>query len=298
MLSKQIVGVEFSPSVLYGVKVLFKGKKVEDVKWTKIDLKEGWFEQSKIIDLEALRNALIDMTQKLNINRTLDAVTCVYSPVAMSNVFTLPVKNARELFEYLELEADKIVPLPLSILNVDYYFLEKGKDSSKVLLAFAKKEIVYKYRDLMIHAGLRLKSVSVRSVALTNFALYALGMKSIPIDNYIFLDANEEVLSYSILNGLSVVTCRDIPLGRGLFVDDVIEFLDKELKTQNLNLKDFTFVITKRAEENITDFINKFANLSKEDVKKIKLFEFVDDFDKNEPCIDIAVGLTLQELKK
>ncbi len=292
------MGIEFAPSILYGAKVTFKGKKIEDVKWAEVQLEDGWFEQSKLLDIEAVRNALIDVVSKLEVTKTLDVVTCVYSPVAMTNVVNLPVKSSKELFEYLELEADKLVPLPLSILNIDYYFLEKKRGSSKVLLAFAKKEIVYKYRDLVLHAGLRLKSVSVRCVALTNVALYSLNMGTIPPDKYLFLDSNGEVLSYSIIDGVSVINCRDVPIRGAISIEDILEFIKKEFDLYNLDASDFSIVATKRILEELPDYIGEFKKITKKDVKKMKLFEFVENFDKTDPCIDVTVGLTLQELRK
>jgi len=290
--------VEFSPSVLYGAKVTFKGKKINNIDWAEVNLEKGWFEHSKILNIKAVRDALAELVSKLNIKKALDVVTCVYSPVAMANVVNLPVKNSAELLEYLELEADKIVPLPLSILNVDYYFLEKKKRESRVLLAFAKKEIVYKYRDLVLHVGLKLKSVSVRCVALTNLALYGLGLGSIPKDRYIFLDTNGEVLSYSIIDNKDVLSCRDIPITGVISFEDVVDFMERELDPTGLDFSDFTIVGTKRMVSELPDYVERFEKLSEKDAKKMSLFEFVEDFDKTNPCIDVTVGLTLQELRK
>lgn len=283
---------------MYGAKVTFKGKKVNDIKWAEVRLGDGWFEQSKLLNLEAVRDALAEVVSQLKVKKTLDVVTCVYSPVAMTSVVNLPVKNSKELFEYLELEADKIVPLPLSILNVDYYFVEKKKRSSKVLLAFAKKEIVYKYRDLALHVGLKLKSVSVRCVALTNLALYSLNRGSIPQDKYIFLDTNGEVLSYSVIDEKSIINCRDIPVRGVISLDDILEFMEKELEAYGLDFSDFVVVGTKRMLEELPEYVDRFRDLTGRDIKKVKLFEFVENFDKTDPCIDVTVGLTLQELRK
>lgn len=84
-----------------------------------------------------------------------------------SRTFTVPVKVESHLKDAVEVEVDQYIPIPLSLLYVDYEIIERSKDNLTVMLSAVPKLLVDSCIKAAKAAGLRpiLVEPSINSVA-------------------------------------------------------------------------------------------------------------------------------------
>lgn len=87
-----------------------------------------------------------------------------------SSIISVPAANEKELKAAIELQAKKLIPVPLEEISLDSKTIdsgagEGGKKVTKVLLTGAPKTLVSRYLDLMKKIGLELISLETEAFA-------------------------------------------------------------------------------------------------------------------------------------
>jgi type IV pilus assembly protein PilM len=89
-----------------------------------------------------------------------------------SSILNVPSGNEKEIKEAVELQAKKLVPLPLEEVSLDTKIIDKvekgkvdGKPSTRVLVTAAPKTLVNKYVEIFKQAGLDLVSLETEAFA-------------------------------------------------------------------------------------------------------------------------------------
>lgn len=89
-----------------------------------------------------------------------------------SSIFNVPSGNDKELKEAVEVQAKKLIPMPLEEVALDTKVIDKtdksataGKSSSRVLVTAAPKTLVTKYVEIFKQAGLELISLETEAFA-------------------------------------------------------------------------------------------------------------------------------------
>ncbi|HVM90664.1 MAG TPA: type IV pilus assembly protein PilM [Verrucomicrobiae bacterium] len=89
-----------------------------------------------------------------------------------SSILNVPTGNEKEIKEAVEIQAKKLVPLPLEEVSLDTKIIDKiekgkadGKPSTRVLVTAAPKTLVTKYVEIFKQAGLDLVSLETEAFA-------------------------------------------------------------------------------------------------------------------------------------
>jgi type IV pilus assembly protein PilM len=91
------------------------------------------------------------------------AVAALPISSVFSSILSVPTTNDKELKEAVQLQAKKLIPLPLEEVSLDTKVIDKtekgadgGKPSTRVLVTAAPKTLVSKYVEIFKQAGLEL----------------------------------------------------------------------------------------------------------------------------------------------
>ena len=116
---------------------------------------------------------------------TRQAVAGLPAASVFSSIITVP-GTGKDVAEAVQLEAKKILPLPVEETILDWRVLgdevDKTKKSSQILLTAAPKELVKKYLDIFKGAGLNLISLETETFALVR-SLVGIDKSAIAIIN-------------------------------------------------------------------------------------------------------------------
>jgi len=99
------------------------------------------------------------------------AVAALPISSVFSSIISVPSSNEKELNETIQLQAKKLIPVPLDEISLDHKVVdtsaggEGSKKTTKVLLTGAPKSLVQKYMTLSKKAGLELISLETEAFA-------------------------------------------------------------------------------------------------------------------------------------
>lgn len=100
------------------------------------------------------------------------AVSALPISSVFSSILNVPTGNEKELKEAVEVQAKKLIPMPLEEVALDTKIIDKiekgqagGKPSTRVLLTAAPKTLVSKYVEIFKQAGLELISLETEAFA-------------------------------------------------------------------------------------------------------------------------------------
>jgi len=85
-----------------------------------------------------------------------------------TRVVTLPGMSPKEVSKAVKWEAQQYIPMEIEAVNFDYQIIEEAKDTLKILLVAAPKEVVAKITDIVKQAGLEPMSIETTIQALSH----------------------------------------------------------------------------------------------------------------------------------
>ncbi len=162
-----IIGLEIEPSFVKAALVRKKGG-YELIGWEIFELPEGVVKNTGIADIDTLLRTLIKIPPKFNIKNP-EVAYCITGPTNCAiRIIEVPYIDSNEIDLNLPTELDKYVPFSIKEIYYDYHIIAKNKNSSKIIVAVALKEIVNDYANILEKAGMIPKIADLSSLALYN----------------------------------------------------------------------------------------------------------------------------------
>jgi type IV pilus assembly protein PilM len=161
-------GLDIGYTSVRAVELQKKGKLVHLASYGEAPIKEGVFSHENI-NVEQLAFAIKQVTQnsKLGPIKSKQVICALPEEDTFAKNFQLPSMDDSELEEVVKFELEKIVPLPINDLYIDFKRVKTGTKEEKdnILAVAAKKSIIHTYMDALKKADLEVMALDVEPSA-------------------------------------------------------------------------------------------------------------------------------------
>lgn len=162
------LGIDLGLSGIKLVELLNEKGRARLVTYAYADLPTSGLEKPLTEDTDRIANIIKKMAAKA---RSTTKRTIAALPVSsvFSSVISVPAANEKELKEAIQLQAKKLIPVPLEDITLDYKTIdttgEGGKKVTRVLMTGAPKNLVNRYVEIFKKSGLDLISLETEAFA-------------------------------------------------------------------------------------------------------------------------------------
>jgi type IV pilus assembly protein PilM len=167
--AQKMIGLDIGTRFIKGVVLEKSGDQFSLQAYACEPIMGNAFAERDIKDFEAVSHALKKLKLSLKIKNKDVAIAVAGSTVLNKIVFMDPGQSDHELESQIELEADSLIPYPLSEVYIDFEELpdsETNNGKVEVLLSAVHKELIDRRITLLGEVGYEAKIVDVESYAL------------------------------------------------------------------------------------------------------------------------------------
>lgn len=180
-----------------------------------------------------------------------------------SRTFTLPIKQESSLKDAVELEAEQYIPMPLSMLYVDYSIISRNKEELTVLMAAVPRTIVD--RMIEITQSLNLEIVMIEpSINAVARVLKATEEGHLPT---LIIDVGPATTDVAVLDG-SIRVTGGLGIGGNTFTLDIAKKLNVALENAH-QLKVLSGLSAGPRQAKITDALTPSLQRILTEVRKV-----------------------------
>lgn len=142
------------------------GGKPSLVTYGDIQLDEKLLLTDSEIDLQKLSNAVKQLAEDAKVT-TKNVVASLNATQSYTAVITTPRLNRNELAESIKFQADKVIPMSIDQVKLDWAIINDDPNSEElqILLVAAPNNIANKYLSIVQNAGLELLALEINSIA-------------------------------------------------------------------------------------------------------------------------------------
>ena len=199
-----IIGIEIEPSAIKAALVRKKGG-YELINWELFELPEGVVKSTGITDIDTLLKNLIKIPVKFDLKNPQVAFSVSGPTNSAIRILELPYIDADEIELNLPMELDKYIPFSVKEVFYDYQIIEKSKNTSKVIVAVALKELVNDYANILEKAGMTPVVADINCLALYN--VYEVNYQESSVSAIV--NIAENVINCNIVKGKQPLYMRD-----------------------------------------------------------------------------------------
>jgi len=239
--SSSVVGIDIGLSAVKVAEIIeTKPGTYKLVKYASVPLSEGALIEDEIQKEDEIIEALQSAVIEANIDTT-NACISISGPNTIVRKLQLAGGTDEEIEDQVLWEAEQYLPFDIDSSTVSYHlFGENIGGGVDVLMVGAKNDVIYRYKDLVEHSGMRVKVVDVDAVAITNVFehLYLEEMED-PNFSRIIMDIGAQKTSFIIHKKGILAFCKEINIGGSMITEEIqrqlgLNFLEAEgLKTQS-----------------------------------------------------------------
>ena len=169
---KELIAIQFGESFL---KLL--SAQVTDSGWK---IKDCALEELKDLTDERIIEVIKDYVQK-KAHKGLEIIVLVPRAMVTVKYLDLPTSDSKELQHMIGIQALRQIPYSADEIVYDYGLLHTDQSGyTNALIAIVKKEVVYRYLDLLEKAGVQPKSVELDSLAMVEAVIYCNNVQKDP----------------------------------------------------------------------------------------------------------------------
>lgn len=206
-----MIGIEIEPSSIKAALVRKKGG-YELIGWEIFELPEGVIKATGIVDMDTLLKHLVKIPAKFDLKNP-EVAFSISGPTNSSvRIIDVPYVSANEIELNLPMELDKYIPFTVKEVYYDYHIIEKtekikhkNKNSTKILVAVAVKELVNDYYNLIEKAGMIPQVADISSLALYN--VYTVNYSEPTVSTIV--NIGETVINSAIVQGKTPLYIRE-----------------------------------------------------------------------------------------
>jgi type IV pilus assembly protein PilM len=129
----------------------------------------------------------------------------------------------RKVDEAIEFEIENHVPFAIDEMVIDYHVSQSTKESSKVLVVYARKGLFVKYLTMLNNINLDPRYICMEGVELAN--LTVLGM-SPPDTSFALVDIGHSKTTVTVCRGKKLIYTRTIGIAGQLFTEAIQQKLN------------------------------------------------------------------------
>ncbi|WP_281320933.1 pilus assembly protein PilM [Thermodesulfovibrio sp. 1176] len=201
-----MIGIEIEPSAIKSALVRKKGG-YELLNWEIFELPEGVVKSTGIADIDTLLKNLIKIPAKFELKNPQVAFSISGPTNSAIRILELPYIDENEIELNLPMELDKYIPFSVKEVFYDYQIIEKSKNknTSKVIVAVALKELVNDYANILEKAGMIPLVADISCLALYN--VYEVNYQEPSVSAIV--NIAENVINFNIVKGRQPLYIRD-----------------------------------------------------------------------------------------
>jgi len=177
LFSKKILGIDIGTSIIKLVELSRRAGKIRLENYGQIQSTAIYEKPFKVFEKNILLLSSEEISREIGsvIEETgIKTRKCIFSIPDFSSFFTsfeLPPMTVEELYQAVEAEARRHVPLPLSEVTLDWQLIEgipsdKKKSRLKILLVAVPNEIINQYKSIVSNLNLELVALEAEVFAL------------------------------------------------------------------------------------------------------------------------------------
>jgi len=201
-----MIGIEIEPSAIKSALVRKKGG-YELLNWEIFELPEGVVKSTGIADVDTLLKNLIKIPAKFELKNPQVAFSISGPTNSAIRILELPYIDEDEIELNLPIELDKYIPFSVKEVFYDYQIIEKSKNknTSKVIVAVALKELVNDYANILEKSGMIPLVADISCLALYN--VYEVNYQESSVSAIV--NIAENVINFNIVKGRQPLYIRD-----------------------------------------------------------------------------------------
>lgn len=215
-----IIGIEIEPSSIKAALVRKKGG-YELIGWEIFELPEGVVKSTGIADTDTLLKNLIKIPAKFELKNPLVAFSISGPTNSAIRIIDVPYIDNSEIELNLPLELDKYIPFTVKEVYFDYHVIEKqkNKNSTKILVAVALKELVNDYSNILERAGMTPQIADISTLAFYN--VYEVNYSEQTVAAIV--NIGESVISFAIVKGKQPLYMRESINAYNIPIENAVE---------------------------------------------------------------------------
>ncbi|MBK9293199.1 MAG: type IV pilus assembly protein PilM [Oligoflexia bacterium] len=218
--SNKILGLDIGASTIKLVEI--EGtRKITLTSFGYVPTPRGAVHAGEIIQPEQVTQAIIDLVNQTKTKRK-KTVVGISGTAMITKRISVPRMEENLLAEQLRWEAEQYIPFDVNEINLGYSLLKNTQVSSEqmnILLIAAKKDLVFKYAEVVEAAGLNCIIADVNGFALSNCYNYnyaSTGPRTVGL-----MSMGASLTQFVVIENGDVTFCRDIPVGGITFTSDI-----------------------------------------------------------------------------
>lgn len=215
--SRQVVGLDLGTSSVKMVELQSSGRNYKMTNFGMSSIPEGLIDGGEILDPSALSQVILALHKELGI-KTKTVCTGMFGGAVIVKKISMPRIDPKLISEQIQWEAEQYIPFDLSEVNLDYHLLDSSKKNSEtmdILLVAAKHDYIIRYFEAVEIAGLKCSLIDVNGFALANCFEMNYGRRK--DETIALINIGAGVTNLVVVEGGSVVFCRDIPIGGSVY---------------------------------------------------------------------------------
>ncbi len=223
MVSPQVIGVDIGQSAIKISELEKKKNKFKLVKFSTIPLPEASIVEDEI---QKVDEVILAIKEALKTGRFSTSQACVglYGPSTVARKLQLAGGSEEELEDQVYWEAEQYLPFSLDESNIDHYLVgENIGGGVDVIVAAVKKDVLYRFKDLLDRASAKVKIADISALAISNVFSEYLTEKGIEDDNRtrMLIDFGAQKTFFIIFRGNAPIFVKEIMIGGTIVTEEI-----------------------------------------------------------------------------
>lgn len=191
-------------------------------KYVQINLPEGAIIEDEIQKPEEITAAIVEAASSADLN-PLVACLGISGPNTVARKLQLAGGSADEIEDQVIWEAEQYLPFDIEESTVDYHLIGENEGGGvDVVVAAAKKAVIFNFRELIEEAGGVVKIADLGILAVTNVFEQVMGdALSDPEPSYLILDMGAQTTYFIIYRGGMIVFTKEINVGGVMITEEI-----------------------------------------------------------------------------
>jgi type IV pilus assembly protein PilM len=219
--SKKVIGLDIGSSAIKVAELDVRGNSATLVSFGVNRTPPGVIASGEIVEPVTLSQAVQSLVSQLGTKRK-SISTGIWGSAVIIKKISLPRMDPNLIGEQIRFEAEQYIPFDINEINLEFYVLKKptqNPESMEVLLIAAKKDIVFRYAEVVESAGLQCSILDVSSFALANCFMFNYELPAGAIVG--LLDVGSNTSNFVVMDNAEIVFCRDIPVGGSTYTNEI-----------------------------------------------------------------------------
>ena len=164
---KSVVGVDLDSNEIRGVELSGETGKPRLTAWGRVPLPEGAVSDGQIVDVEKVREALIQLKQSSGIGQS-EVLLGVLNQGVLVRLASYPQVEKDKQDGMIRMQAQDFMPLPLSSVILDYAVVgPEDAEQLEVLLVAGRRDMIGTFVEAFTNTRWKMKDIDVSALVLT-----------------------------------------------------------------------------------------------------------------------------------